>query len=124
MTFAETYREERLINRRSRGRKARIMGRIIGFGLSACLIVALRTDPQLRSMVEDTVLSVIGGTSAAQANVEGVSADAISSLGYQSGSEEAQRLEQLGLSGDAAGDAPNAGQMPRSRIKINRPGSG
>lgn len=124
MTFAETYREERLINRRSRGRKARIMGRIIGFGLSACLIVALRTDPQLRSMVEDTVLSVIGGTSTAQTTVEGVSADAISSLGYQPGSEEAQRLEQLGLSGDAAEDAPNVGQMPRSRIKINRPGSG
>jgi hypothetical protein len=124
MTFAETYCEERLINRRSRSRKARIAGRIIGFGLSACLIVALRTDPQLRSMVEDTVLSVIGGTSTAHANVEGVSADAISSLGYQPGSEEAQRLEQLGLSGDATEDAPNVGQMPRSRIKINRPGSG
>ncbi len=124
MTFANTYREERLINRRSRGRKARIAGRIIGFGLSACLLFALRTDPQLQGVVEDLVVSVVGGSSAAHASVEGASGDAIRGLGYAEGSEEKKALEQLGISDDPSEGVPRVGQMPQSRIKINRPGSG
>jgi hypothetical protein len=124
MEFSETYREERLINRRSRGRKARILGRIIGFGLSACLLMALRTDPQLRDMVQDLTLAVIGGGDAQHASAEDVRNDAIRGLGYTPGSQEAQALEQLGISGERPQARPNTGQMPQSRIKINRPGSG
>jgi hypothetical protein len=124
MTFSETYREERLINRRSRGRKARILGRIIGFGLSACLLVALRTDPQLRDMVQDLALAVISGGDAQHASAEDVRNDAIRGLGYTQGSQEAQALDQLGISSERPQAKPNAAQMPQSRIKINRPGSG
>lgn len=134
MTFAETLREERLINRRSRGRKARILGRIIGFGLTACLVVALRTDPQLRGMVQDLALAVMGMTGADQGNpaasAQNAQIAAIADLGFAPDSDEAQMLEELGLmtaSGQAApaqvnaSGAPQVGQMPTSRIKINRP---
>lgn len=121
MTFAETFREERLINRRSRGRKARIIGRVIGFGLTACLVVALRTDPQLRSVVQDLALAVIGGGETQHANTNDVRNDATKGLGYTQGSQEAQALEQLGISGDPSQTRPKAAPMPQSRIKINRP---
>lgn len=128
MTFAETYREERLINRRSRARKARIAGRIIGFGLTACLVMALRTDPQLRSMVEDLALAAIGAGNAEAAGANGKAARAqttgIDALGYADGSEEAQTLDALGMSGAPAQGAPFTSHMPPSRVKINRPGSG
>lgn len=128
MTFAQTYREERLISRRSRARKARIAGRIIGFGLTACLVVALRTEPQLRAVVENLALAVIGSGDERVAGAPGVQgnaqADAINGLGYAPGSEEARVLEQLGISGEPAPAAPTTSQMPQSRVKINRPGSG
>ncbi len=76
MTFAATYREERLIARRSRARTARILGRIIGFCLTACLVVALRTEPQLRAMVEGMALSVIGSSQQAEETTD-PQADAI-----------------------------------------------
>ena len=82
MTFADTYREERLINRRSRARKARIAGRIIGFGLTACLVVALRTDPQLRSLVEDAAFWAIGAADPRVQNGEAAQTSAIEGLGY------------------------------------------
>jgi len=125
MTFADTYREERLINRRARARTARILGRIIGFGLTACFVVALRTEPQLRAMVEDLALSVIDGVASEKAAISAdPQVEAIQSLGYAPGSEEGRVLEQLGISGDARQPAPVAGRMPQSRIKVNRPGSG
>lgn len=126
MTFLDTYREERLINRRSRARKARIAGRIIGFGLMACLVVALRTDPQLRSLVEDAAFWAIGADDPRQQSGAGSQADAIEGLDYAAGSEEARVLEQLGItdaSPDTAQAAPANSQMPRSRVKINRPTS-
>lgn len=126
MTFAQTYREERMISRRSRARKARIAGRIIGFGLMACLVVALRTDPQLRAMVEDLALAAIGasdtGAASASAGAGAAQTEAIEALGYASGSEEAAALEQLGISDGA--DVPATSHMPQSRVKINRGGSG
>ncbi|WP_299024433.1 hypothetical protein [uncultured Sulfitobacter sp.] len=125
MSFAETYREERLINRRSRARKARIAGRVIGFGLTACLMVALRTDPQLRAMVQDVTMAAVGASmpdSAGQtANAQ---SDAIRALGYAQGSDEARALETLGISDSAAPQQPTTARMPQSRVKINRPGSG
>ncbi len=124
MEFSEIYREERLISRRSRARRARILGRLIGFGLSACLLVALRTDPQLRAMVQDLALAVISSGDVQQASVEDARNDAIRGLGYAEGSQEAQALEQLGISSERPQAKPSASQMPQSRIKINRPGSG
>lgn len=128
MSFAQTYREERLINRRSRARKARIAGRIIGFGLTACLVMALRTDPQLRGLVEDAALAVIGATDVRQANAtdatSGAIPAAIKSLGYVPDSEEARALEELGINEAAQQRPPTAAQMPQSRVKVNRPGSG
>ena len=123
MTFAATYREERLIARRSRARTARILGRIIGFCLTACLVVALRTEPQLRAMVEGMALSVIGSSQQAEETTD-PQADAIKALGYAEGSKEAKVLEQLGVSGNVRQAAPVAGRMPQSRIKVNRAGSG
>jgi len=128
MTFADTYREERLINRRSRARKARIAGRIIGFGLMACFVVALRTDPQLRSLVEDLALAAIGaGDLAQEHDVAGsgdAQAEAIDALGYEPGSREAAALEHLGISGSDGETAPSSSHMPQSRVKVNRGGSG
>lgn len=128
MTFADTYREERLISRRSRARKARIAGRIIGFGLTACLVVALRTDPQLRAVVEDLALAVIssgeagGGATDVASNAQ---TGGIEALGYAQGSEEARVLDQLGIGAEQqVPTAPNVSHMPQSRVKINRPGSG
>lgn len=121
MTFTDTYREERLISRRSRARKARIAGRIIGFGLTACLVVALRTEPQLRAAVEDLALKVISSSSVQQADAQTAQADGIAALGYAEGSEEDRALQQLGISEQ---QTPVVSQMPQSRIKINRPGSG
>lgn len=127
MTFGETYREELLITRRSRARKARLAGRIIGFGLMACFVVALRSDPQLRGLVEDLALRAMGGGSQGQAPGGDVQARAIGQLGYKAGSEEARVLDQLGITGTQrgtqTGTAPDTSRMPQSRIKINRPPS-
>ncbi len=123
MTFADTYREERLISRRSRARKARIAGRIIGFGLTACFVVALRTEPQLRAVVEELALAVIGAEGRQTADTgRDPQAAAIDSLGYAEGSQEARTLEQLGIAGSDAPSAPSSSQMPQSRVKINRGG--
>lgn len=128
MTFAQTYREERLISRRSRARKARIAGRIIGFGLSACFLVALRTEPQLRAMVEDLALAVIGGSDersrGATAGQSNPQAEAINALGYAPGSEEALALEELGITDAPAAPPAAQGQLPQSRVKVNRGISG
>jgi len=125
MKFAETYREEVMINRRARGRRARFLGRVIGFGLTACFVVALRTEPQLRAAVQDLVMVAIGGSGQQNAdaigNPQGV---AIDSLGYAAGSEEARMLDQLGISGEAPQAASPSSRMPQSRVKVNRPGSG
>ena len=118
MTFAQTYREERMVNRRSRARKARIAGRIIGFGLSACLILALRTDPQLRSMVDDLVLTVIGASdeqraAAALSGSQAAESDTI-------GSEETRTQESSGIMRIPA-TAPAADEHSvSSGVKINR----
>jgi hypothetical protein len=128
MTFAETYRDERLVHRRSRARKARIMGRVIGFCLTALFLVALRADPQLRAAVEQVALSVIGGVRDEQAP-GAAQADPIDTSGYAPGSEEALALQQLGItgtteiSGATASTAPETSLLPESRIKINRGGS-
>jgi hypothetical protein len=125
MTFAETYREERLINRRSRGRKARIAGRIIGFGLTALLVVALRTDPQLRSVVEDLAMKAMGISGRDQTvSAQTAQTNGINALGYAQGSQEAQVVETLGIAETGEQDAPAISRMPQSRVKINRPGSG
>lgn len=123
MTLSETYRAERLIDRRSRGRKARIAGRIIGFGLMACLLVAIRTDPQLRAMVDDAALAVIGATVPEQQ----------SSTAEQT-AEHAAALEELGIDPQSTGIAglqpaggtsnakPTVRHMPESKVKIHRGG--
>ncbi|MCX7567072.1 hypothetical protein OS189_12035 [Sulfitobacter sp. F26169L] len=125
MTFSETYREERQITRRSRARTARFLGRVIGFGLTACLVVALRTDPQLRAMVENAALAVMGTSDTGQtANPGEVQAEAIRSLGYAPDSGEAHAIQTFGPSDASAKNAsPRVGQMPVSRVKINRAGS-
>lgn len=125
MTFAETLREERLINRRSRARKARILGRLIGFALTACFVVALRSEPQLRAAVEDLALAAIGRVAPQEAGRgAGQGADAqaaaIASLGYAPGSDEARALETLGISQIAGSAAPAQSQLPVSRVQVNR----
>jgi hypothetical protein len=143
MTFAETYREERLINRRSRGRKARIAGRIIGFGLTACLVVALRTDPQLRGMVEDLAMAAIGASESQHADTgQSAQSTGIAALGVAKDSEHHRALETLGIADQNSGyqqaipasnvnnsntqrqGSPVITRMPQSRVKINRAGSG
>jgi|AntRauMFilla1563_2_1112583.scaffolds.fasta_scaffold13057_2 hypothetical protein len=59
----------------------------------ACLVMALRTDPQLRAMVEDLALAVMGVEPAQATGVANAQADAIQSLGYAADSEEARVLE-------------------------------
>jgi hypothetical protein len=125
MTFAATLREDILINRRSRARKARIAGRVIGFALTACLVVALRTEPQLRALVQDLALAAMGATAPEAGGAANAQADAISGLGYAPQSEEAQVLHELGISGGpvsgtGAQTTPVQSQMPQSRIKVNR----
>lgn len=126
MSFAETYREERLINRRSRARKARIAGRVIGFVLSGLLVVALRTEPQLRAVVQDLALAVIGAgggsPQAGNASAQSAQAAGINALGYKPDSQEARALETLGISDQPAQTAPLTSQLPVSRVKINRGG--
>lgn len=125
MTFAQTYREERLISRRSRARKARILGRMIGFGLTICFVVALRTEPQLRAAVENLAIAAISaGDIGSQDSSTITQAQAIDSLGYAPGSAEAKTLEQLGISGSDASTAPSTSQLPQSRVKVNRGISG
>ncbi|MBB3993357.1 hypothetical protein GGR95_000985 [Sulfitobacter undariae] len=125
MTFTDTYREEMLINRRARARRARFLGRAIGFGLTACFVVALRTEPQLRAAVQDLALAAIGGTAQQSANgIGNPQAAAIDSLGYAAGSEESLMLDRLGITGEAPRAAPTLSRMPQSRVKVNRPGSG
>lgn len=129
MTFAKTYREERLINRRSRGRKARIAGRIIGFGLTACLVVALRTDPQLRGMVEDMTMAAIGASDSQQAGADGTTQSAqtagITTLGVaQNEHQQAIPASDVENTSTQRQGGPVITRMPQSRIKINRPSSG
>jgi len=123
MTFTKTYREERLINRRSRARTARILGRIIGFGLTACLLVALKTDPKLRAMVEDLALAAVGGTVQEVQEPDDWQADAIAELEHELGNQEARRQDRLGITGEAQQALPVVVQMPVSRVKVNRGGS-
>lgn len=108
MTLAETYRAERLIDRRSRGRKARIAGRIIGFGLMACLLVAIRTDPELRAMVDDAALAVIGAAMPDTQEVDAQNTAALAELGLDAQS--------------AAGSSSSVSHMPQSTVKIRRGG--
>jgi hypothetical protein len=121
MTFAETYREERLLNRRARARTARILGRIIGFCLTVCFVVALRTEPQLRALVTDMALVVIGSSQPADTDPQ---AEAIDAFGYAQGSKEAQVLEQLGIAGDMHQPERITARMPVSTVKVNRAWSG
>lgn len=114
----DTYREERMINRRSRARKARIAGRVIGFGLAICLAVGLRTDPQMRAMVEELALAAMGAADGAGGDHPQVAG--IDALDYPAGSEEARLLDELGISGEADSAAPTQSHMPQSRIKVNR----
>lgn len=123
MSFADTYREERLINRRARARSARIMGRIIGFCLTACFVVALRVEPQLREVVTDLALVVLGKTADRSGSVTGPQADAIQPPGSPYDSAEAQGLDRSVVLGDKRQNTPVISRMPQSRVKVNRPGS-
>ena len=101
------------------------MGRVIGFGLTFGFVVALRTEPELRTAVENLAIAAIAagdvGSQDAPANAQ---AQAIDSLGYAPGSEENATLNQLGISGSDGPTAPVASRLPQSRVKINRGGSG
>ncbi|MEH6644722.1 hypothetical protein [Sulfitobacter sp.] len=124
MTFAQTYREERMVSRCSRARKARIAGRIIGFGLTACLVVALRTEPQLRTMVEDMALTVMGASDERRAAASSVPSDPQAAAANAPNSEETGALKKLGTS-DALGQTSGTqGGLPPSNIKVNRGISG
>lgn len=118
MTFSETYRAERLIDRRSRGRKARIAGRIIGFGLVACLLVAIRTDPELRAMVDDAALAAISGAMPEKHNAETEEhAAALAELGLEAQVSNAGAVMPVGVEGK-----PAVRHMPASKVKIHRGG--
>ena len=123
MTLSETYRAERLIDRRSRGRKARIAGRIIGFGLMACLLVAIRTDPQLRAMVDDAALAVIGGVMSEQESGAGDRTDqhnaAVAELGLDPDSAGAGVVNSVRI---GSAENPAVRHMPQSTVKIHRGG--
>ena len=123
MSFADTYRKERLINRRARARSARIMGRIIGFCLTACFVVALRVEPQLREVVTDLALVVLGRTADQSGSVTGPQADAMQPPGSPQDSAEAQALDHSGVLADKRQITPVINRMPQSRVKVNRPGS-
>ena len=124
MTFAQTYREERMVSRRSRARKARIAGRIIGFGLTACLVVALRTDPQLRAMVENTALKIISASDERRAAASPVSSDPQTEAAKASATEKRGALKTLGTSGSLGQTSGTQGGLPPSTIKVNRGVSG
>lgn len=119
MTLAETYRAERLIDRRSRGRKARIAGRIIGFGLMACLLVAIRTDPELRAMVDDAALAVIGAAMPDAQEADAQNTAALAELGLDAQSTD---IGAFAPSGDGADGKPAVQHMPKSTVKIHRGG--
>ncbi|MEQ6248736.1 hypothetical protein ABMC89_07595 [Sulfitobacter sp. HNIBRBA3233] len=112
MSFAQTYREERLISRRSRARKAWIAGRIIGFGLALCFVALLRLDPAFRSAVEEVAISAVSaatGREPPQRDVEMAEAE----------THAPQALEQIGI-GETVQSAPPANALPQSRVKVNR----
>ena len=123
MTLSETYRAERLIDRRSRACKARIAGRVIGFVLMACLIVAIRTDPQLRTMVDDAALAVISGAMPEKQQSEATqTADhlgALEELGLDPHGSAGNLVKSGGVT---ATGKPSAGHMPESKVKIHRGG--
>lgn len=122
MTFAETYREERLINRRSRARKARIAGRMIGFALMTCAVIALRTDPQLRGVVTHLAVQAMGLSGAAQGDaVQAAQTNGIEALGYAADSQEARTVEALGITQSEPRNVPVVSRMPQSRVQVNRP---
>ncbi len=123
MTFSETYREERLIDRRSRGRKARIAGRIIGFGLMACLIVAIRTDPQLRTMVDNAALAVISGAMPEKQGSEaGQTAEHLAALEELGIDPQSSDVDLTRSGGGTTNVKPAVRQMPESKVKIRRGG--
>ena len=105
MSFADTYREERLINRRAWARSARILGRLIGFCLTACFVVALRVEPQLRAAVADLALAVMGKTA---------------QQGVAAAEQQAQPPDQAGIATRPRQAAPTAAHLPESRVKVNR----
>ena len=119
MTLSETYRAERLIDRRSRGRKARIAGRIIGFGLMACLIVAIRTNPELRAMVDKAALAVISAAMPEAEDGAEQHAAAVAELGLDAQSSEVAPTMPVGTGSTVK---PAVRQMPESRVKIHRGG--
>lgn len=123
MTLAQTYREEKLISRRSGRRKARIAGRIIGFGLMTCLLVALRTDPQLRAMVDDAAIAVMGKVAAAQGDVPKEDAQAQAEQAQPDApQEDADMMVKLGLKSAPQPVKPPVRQMPESTVKVHRGG--
>ncbi|WP_299563970.1 hypothetical protein [uncultured Sulfitobacter sp.] len=119
MKFAQIYREERLISRRSRARKARLAGRIIGFGLMIGFAAVLRSDPQLQAVVADIALKAIGTDT--QQDVADPQAQAIADLGYVAGSGEDEVPDQLGLNAQPDFSTLVVARLPQSRVKINRP---
>ena len=92
-------------------------------------MVALRTDPQLRSLVEDAAFWAIGAADPRAQNGEAAQTSAIEGFGYGEDSEEARVLKELGITDAATStgsvqSAPVASTMPQSRVKIYRPNSG
>lgn len=116
MSFADTFREERLLSRRSRARKARILGRVLAFALFLCGAALLRLDPQVRNAVDGIVVELVGKAMGAQdpagAAHETQSADAIAGPG-------ADPARAAGLA-DAAADPTAQGALPASKVRINR----
>ena len=64
MGFQETYREEVIASRRSRGRTAVFLGRLIGVGLMLATVAVMQREPGLRLALIDAgaqaVARVIG----------------------------------------------------------------
>ncbi|QUJ75416.1 hypothetical protein KDD17_10535 [Sulfitobacter albidus] len=109
------------MSRRSRARKARIVGRVLAFAMMIGLAALIRTDPQVRAAVDGIVTELVAkamGTPADPARQGDPARAAIDDLGYAPGSDEAQALEQLGLT--ETGGAPARSSLPPSKVKVNR----
>lgn len=111
MTFNDLYRDNVILSRRDRSRRALFWARITGLALMLCVGAILRSEPQLRQDLMVAGMDVIAGATGRHAKPAARTAPAVGPT------DTAPILA-------AAPAAPEAVKRPRDRVKVNRHGVG
>lgn len=98
MNYEDIYRDNVILSRRDRSRRALFWSRIVGVVLMLCIGVILRSEPQLRQDLMYAGMDAIAKVTGTKANP----------------SPAALQVEAA---------APQNTQRPRDRIKVNRYGA-